>query len=70
MFAVLTIVVGGIMYMTTDVTETKGAAKERIMASFYGLLLLIASVLILNTINPDLLNFNLDKLTNYGTSKP
>ena len=58
--AVLMIVLGGIQYMTSEAFTSKQAAKERITAAILGLLLAIASVLILETINPNLLNLNLN----------
>ncbi|HVV38788.1 MAG TPA: pilin [Candidatus Paceibacterota bacterium] len=59
LLAVGRLVVGGIMYMTSEVMETKGDAKRWMTSSIYGLLLLAGSWLILYTINPDLLKFNL-----------
>jgi len=54
LFAVVTLVVGGVMYMVSDVVETKSTARKRIMAALSGLLILVFSWLILNTINPRL----------------
>ncbi|MBX4192173.1 pilin [Candidatus Parcubacteria bacterium] len=54
LIAVVTMVIGGVMYMTTEVTHTKDAARHRMLSSVYGLVLLAASFLILNTINPQL----------------
>ncbi len=50
---------GGIEYMTTDAIFGKSSGKERITNAIWGLLLVIASWVILNTINPNLLNFSL-----------
>ncbi len=41
----------------------KQAAMEQIKAGFFGLLLLLASFLILQTINPDLVNLQMPTLT-------
>jgi len=59
LFAVGTLVWGGIMYMASGATGEIGEAKKRMQAAIYGLLLLAGSWLILNTINPQLLNFSL-----------
>ncbi|MDB5224694.1 MAG: hypothetical protein JWO43_316 [Candidatus Adlerbacteria bacterium] len=59
MFAVLLLVLGGISYMTTEAVGQRVAAKQRITAALLGMLLLLCSYLILYTINPNLLNFNL-----------
>ena len=62
--AVVTLTVGGVFYMTSDLIPVKDRARDRMTASVWGLLLLLVSWLILNTINPQLLNFNLDQLLN------
>ncbi len=59
LFAVGTLVWGGIMYMTSGATGEIGEARKRMQAAIYGLLLLAGSWLILHTINPQLLNFSL-----------
>lgn len=58
--AVAMIVWGGTQYMLTDIVTSKTAAKERIYNAIWGLVLIAASFLILQTINPNLVNFNLD----------
>ncbi len=58
--AVLMLMWGGITYMTTDAIGGKEEAKEKINNAFLGLFIALASYLILKTINPDLLNTNLD----------
>ncbi len=55
--AVGLLVYGGIVYMTSEISNKKSEAKRRIQAAVWGLLLLISSYLILNTINPQLLEF-------------
>lgn len=57
--AVLMLTVGGIQYMTSEALGTKEAARTRIKNALYGLIILIASYLILYTINPCLLEFRL-----------
>ncbi|MFO0718597.1 MAG: hypothetical protein U0522_01025 [Candidatus Paceibacterota bacterium] len=53
--AVVMIVVGGIQYMSTDAIYGKKDGKEKINRALGGLLLALTSWLILNTINPKLL---------------
>lgn len=55
--AVAALVVGGITYMVSDVVDRKSESKSRMYAAVWGLVLLLASYLILNTINPQLVNF-------------
>ena len=57
--AVLMITKGGILYMASEAFNTKAEAKKQITMAIVGFLLAISSVLILTTINPDLLKFNL-----------
>src|SRR3989344_911021 len=57
--AVLMITKGGILYMASEAFNTKAEAKNQITMAIVGFLLAISSVLILTTINPDLLKFNL-----------
>ncbi len=58
--AVLMIVIGGFQYMSTDAVQGKSAGKERIKNAIYGLVLVLSAWLILYTINPNLLNINLN----------
>jgi ABC-type enterochelin transport system permease subunit len=58
--AVLMIVVGGIEYIVSSVPGAKGDAKNRITNAVFGLLLVLSTWLILNTINPQILK--LDRL--------
>ncbi len=57
--AVIMIIIGGIQYMSTDAISGKSEGKEKIRQALYGLLLAMASWLILFTINPELLDFGL-----------
>lgn len=52
--AVITIVLGGVQYMTTDAFSRKEGGKEMITRSILGLVIALGSVLLLNTINPQL----------------
>ena len=65
--AVVMIVYGGIEYIMASVSPSqKEAARKRIASAIGGLILLLSSYLILKTINPDLVNFNL----NFGAASP
>ncbi|MDO8424129.1 MAG: hypothetical protein Q7S54_00775 [bacterium] len=58
--AVVRIIFGGIQYMSTDAFGEKSEAKNIIEGALFGLMLALSAWLILNTINPDLVNFNLN----------
>lgn len=60
LLAVVMIVIGGIEYMSTDAISGKSEGKEKITNAVLGLLLALVSWLILYTINPKLLEFNLN----------
>ena len=60
LLAVIMIVYGGLQYLTTEAFQGKGDAKETIKNALWGLLLTIASWLILNTISPNLVKFDLN----------
>lgn len=62
LLAFLMIVIGGIEYMTSESISGKGAGKERIQNAILGLLIALASWLILETINPKLLDVCLKNL--------
>jgi hypothetical protein len=57
--AVLRLVYAGYLYTTSDIWENKGKAKEVIREAVVGLIMLLSVWLVLNTINPDLLNLNI-----------
>ncbi len=57
--AVVTIVIYGILYMTSEVANTKAMAKTRLLGVVYGLLILLGAWIILNTINPQLVKVGL-----------
>lgn len=56
--AVLMIVIAGIQYMSTDAISGKEDAKEKITNVIFGLIIALGGYIILNTINPQLTNFN------------
>lgn len=62
--AAVFLVMAGFQYMTTDAFSTKGNAKKRIQEIFVGLAIALSSVLILQTINPALIEFDLSKIGN------
>lgn len=57
--AVVMIIFGGIKYMSTDAFGEKSEAKTTIQNAIWGLLLVIGAWLILFTVNPNLVSFNL-----------
>jgi uncharacterized membrane protein len=58
--SVLILIMGGVQYVLSSVNEAaKKDAKERITNAIFGLLIALSGYLILNTINPDLLNLGL-----------
>lgn len=62
--ALLAILIGAIMYITSAGQPDKmGEAKDRIMSAVLGVLILLASALILRTINPDLTEFGTPDLS-------
>ncbi len=56
--AVLRIVIAGVQYMLSDIVTTKAQAKKNIRNSLLGLILVVAAVLVLETINPQLTNLS------------
>jgi hypothetical protein len=57
--AVIMIVIGGIQYLSTDAISGKSEGKELITNALVGLMLVIGSWILLNTINPKTLEVNL-----------
>lgn len=66
--AVVKIIFGGIQYMSTDAFEGKSEAKTTIQNAIWGLLLVISAWLILYTINPKLVEFDLNIPVQEGTT--
>ena len=59
LLAVIQITLGGVMYMTSEAIGGKAAGKSKIQAAIVGLLIILATVLILQTINPQILNLDI-----------
>ncbi|PIR94538.1 hypothetical protein COT97_00640 [Candidatus Falkowbacteria bacterium CG10_big_fil_rev_8_21_14_0_10_39_11] len=58
MFAILMIIIGGIVLMTAGASENSvSTGKKLIFSSFFGLIVLMSSYLILSNINPNLVEF-------------
>ncbi len=68
--AVVMLAIGGFKYMTTDSVFQMGNAKEQIANAIIGLLIVLASILLLKTINPQLVSLNLFSSTGSGTGSP
>ena len=60
LLAVIKIVIGGVKWMTSDIVTDKGDAKKDIKGALVGLLIVLAAVLIISVINPQILEVNLD----------
>jgi len=58
--SVVMIVVGGLEYMTTELSHSKEAGKEKITQAIFGLLIALGAYALLYTINPDLLKSNIN----------
>lgn len=59
MLAVVKIIYAGIQYMLSDVVTSKQNAKADIKGALFGLLIVISAALLLQTINPKLLDLNI-----------
>lgn len=66
---VVTFVYGGIMWMGTDSIFKKTDAKERMENAIIGTLLLLSAYIILNTINPNLVNIKINIPDGFTTLK-
>ncbi len=60
LIAVIKIVIAGAKYMTSDLVPTHSEAKSDIYNALIGLLIIVGAVIILDTINSNLTNFELD----------
>jgi hypothetical protein len=67
LLTVAMLVVGGIEYMVSDVVPLKAEGMRRAQAALWGMAILAGSWLLLNTINPELLNFKLPTTGSGGT---
>ncbi|MFA5937483.1 MAG: hypothetical protein WC822_06435 [Candidatus Paceibacterota bacterium] len=54
--AMIMITMGGIQYITSDLVSNKEAGRETISHAILGLIMMLGAFLILNTVNPKLLN--------------
>lgn len=59
-YAVLTTIRWGIVYMVSDKEFTKSESKTKILNAIIAIVLALSSYLILNTINPDLVNISIN----------
>ncbi len=57
--SVVMIVMGGLEYMTSELSHSKEAGKEKISQAIFGLLIALGAYVLLFTINPDLLRSDL-----------
>lgn len=58
--AVVMLVAGGFRYMVSDVLDNKSAAREQMKNAIVGLILALSVVLILQTINPNIVTLDLN----------
>ena len=56
--AVIVIIYGGVLYMSTDAYTGKAEGKSLIVRALWGLLIIALSYIILYTINPNLVNLS------------
>ncbi len=68
--AVVMIVIGGIEYMTSELISGKEAGRERMLHAVLGLLIALGAWALLNTINPDLLESEVEIPTVIITEEP
>ena len=60
LLAVVKIIIAGLKYMFTDIVTQKGDAKKDIQGAVLGLIIVLAAVLILTIINPELTQFDFE----------
>jgi len=61
--ALAALIIGGILYLTSAGDPEKlSKAKKQILAAFFGIIILLSSSLILRTINPELVSFEMPEL--------
>lgn len=56
--AVVMLIFGGIQYMSTDSLSGTESGRSKMYQAVYGLIIVLASYVILNTVNPNLVKFN------------
>lgn len=59
MLAFIKILFGGVKWMLSDVITDKASAKKDIQGAIFGLLIVLSAYVVLNTINPQLLELNI-----------
>ena len=63
--ALIALIIGGVLYLTSSGEPEKlTKARKQTLAAFFGIIILFSSYLILRTINPDLVNFEMLRLGN------
>ncbi|MBP9760057.1 MAG: hypothetical protein KBD24_01675 [Candidatus Pacebacteria bacterium] len=67
--AIVMVAIGGVKYMTTDSVFAMGDAKEQITNAIVGLLVVLTAVLILATINPELVKLRIFNSSYYSPTK-
>lgn len=60
--AVIMVAIGGFKYMTSESVFNIGGAKEQITNAIVGLIIVLAAVVILQTINPEIVSLKLFEL--------
>lgn len=61
--ALVALIIGGILYLTSaGEPEKLSKARKQILAAFLGIIILLSSYLILRTINPELVSFEMPRL--------
>ena len=64
------IVMGGLEYMTSELISSKEEGKKKILGAIFGLVLALGAYILLFTINPDLLNSDLNPPNTTVTPTP
>ncbi len=59
--AVIMIVISGIQYMATGMVSEKEGAKQKLTGAVFGLILAVSSVLLLRTVNPQLVELDIGR---------
>jgi type IV secretory pathway VirB2 component (pilin) len=59
MIAVIKIIIAGVRYMFSDLVDSKKTAKKDIVSALFGLIIVMSAVLILEYINPNLIDIKL-----------
>jgi hypothetical protein len=62
--SIIMLLISGLQYMTTDAISGKEQAKQKMQSAIIGLLLALSSFLILETINPQITNYDSNQVIN------